>query len=46
MSTNENVDVELLKSRIDEQANLVRQLKSDPSRKVCEEYDSLRKFVF
>jgi hypothetical protein len=29
MSSNENSDIETLKSRIDEQANLVRKLKSD-----------------
>lgn len=37
MTSNENLDVEHLKSRIDEQANLVRQLKSDPKHKVCDE---------
>lgn len=46
MTANENVDVELLKSRIDEQGNLVRQLKSDPSRKVCDEFDSKEIFLF
>ena len=36
MSSNENVDAEKLKSRIDVQANLVRQLKGDPNQnKVC-----------
>lgn len=36
MSSNENVDIEKLKFRIDEQANLVRKLKSDPNHnKVC-----------
>jgi hypothetical protein len=29
MASNENIDIEVLKSRIDEQANLVRKLKSD-----------------
>lgn len=46
MTANENVDVELLKSRIDEQGNLVRKLKSDPSRKVCDEFDSKEISVF
>jgi hypothetical protein len=36
MASNENVDTDALKSRIDKQANLVRQLKSDTnSNKVC-----------
>ena len=33
MTTNENSSADLLKSRIDEQANLVRQLKGDSSNK-------------
>lgn len=31
MASNENIDAEALKSRVDEQANLVRKLKSDSS---------------
>jgi hypothetical protein len=38
MTSNENTDIEALKSRIDEQANLVRKLKSDNNtNKVCHE---------
>jgi hypothetical protein len=36
MTSNENIDIETLKLRIDEQANLVRKLKNDPNQnKVC-----------
>lgn len=36
MTSNENVDIEALKTRIDEQGNLVRSIKSKPnSSKVC-----------
>lgn len=34
MTSTQNLDIDQLKSRIDEQANLVRQLKSDPKHKV------------
>ena len=34
MASKENLDAEALKSRIDEQGNLVRTVKSDPNRKV------------
>jgi hypothetical protein len=38
MTSNENTDTEALKSRIDDQANLVRKLKSDNNtNKVCHE---------
>jgi hypothetical protein len=36
MASNENTDIESLKSRIEEQGNLVRKLKSDTNiNKVC-----------
>ncbi len=45
MASNENLDVEALKSRIDEQGNLVRKIKSDPNRKVCHK-NNLNNFFF
>ena len=39
MASNENNDIEVLKSRIEEQGNLVRKLKSDTNNnKVCHKH--------
>ncbi len=46
MSSNENSDIETLKSRIDEQANLVRKLKSDTNNNKVQNNNIFILFVY